>query len=129
MSHWKPKYLKQFIAGIFGYSVLIPFVMIAKKQEYLSLTTKMLIVLIPIIPFILAVNALAKNYREMDEFWQKVIAESFIWTLSLTAISSLGLGMLQLLDYVPRVSLIFVFPYMISMLGLSLFFVKKKYLS
>ena len=129
MSHWKPKYLKQFIAGIFGYSVLIPFVMIAKKQEYLSLTTKMLIVLIPIIPFILAVNALAKNYREMDEFWQKVIAESFIWTLSLTAISSLGLGMLQLLDYVPRVSLIFVFPYMISMLGLSLLFVKKKYLS
>ena len=129
MSHWKPKYLKQFIAGIFGYSVLIPFVMIAKKQEYLSLTTKMLIVLIPIIPFILAVNALAKNYREMDEFWQKVIAESFIWTLSLTAISSLGLGMLQLLGYVPRVSLIFVFPYMISMLGLSLLFVKKKYLS
>ena len=129
MSHWKPKYLKQFIAGIFGYSVLIPFVMIAKNQEYLSLTTKMLIVMIPIIPFILAVNALAKNYREMDEFWQKVIAESFIWTLSLTAISSLGLGMLQLLDYVPRVSLIFVFPYMISMLGLSLFFVKKKYLS
>ena len=61
-----------------------------------------------------------KTIGEMDEFWQKVI-ESLSGRSHLTAIISLGLGMLQLLGYVPRVSL-FVFPYMISMLGLSLLF-------
>lgn len=129
MQHWKPKYQLQFLGGLVGYGVLIPLSLVVSENYRLSLTSKMLLSLMPMLPFLLVIHALVRNYQSMDEFWQKIIAESIIWTASITAFATLSLGLLQIYDFIPAVSLIFVFPYMIAILGLSLFFVRKKYLS
>jgi hypothetical protein len=127
MKHWKKRYLLRFIAGMTGYAVLLPLSMIASKNIDASLTSKMLLVLIPIIPFILAISAVVANFKEMDELWRKILAESMLYTSLITAVTTFSLGLLQVNGFIPLVSFIYVLPYMCAIWGLSIFFVSKQY--
>lgn len=129
MKHWKTKYFKQFIAGMIGYGFLLPLTIKINNQGDMETTSRMLLVLAPMIPLIIAISAVIKNFQDMDEFWKKVLLESFLLTAAITAFSTFSVGLLQVNDFVPLVPMVLVLPYMVSIWGLSVFFTRKKYLS
>jgi hypothetical protein len=127
MSHWKRRCLIRFVAGMFGYACLLAISMIVIKNTEADHTSRMLMVLLPVIPLLLVVSALIQNFQEMDELWRKIIAESFLTTAIITALSTFSIGLLQVNGLMPKVLMIYVLPYMCGMWGLSLMFVSRKY--
>ena len=127
MNHWKQKYLNRFIIGMVGYAMLLPISMLISRKFDVSLTSKMLLVLLPIIPFIFAITAVVDNFKGRDELWRKILAESAVFTAITTAIAAFGLGLLQVNGFIPLFSIIYVLPYMCAIWGLSIFFFNNKY--
>ncbi|MEZ4594123.1 MAG: hypothetical protein R3D55_23725, partial [Chloroflexota bacterium] len=73
MNHWKKRYLVRFLLGMVGYSILLPLSLIVvdsgrAEEPWLAIV----VVLLPVIPFLNAMTAVLQNVRSQDELFQRI---------------------------------------------------------
>ncbi|MFT6182279.1 MAG: hypothetical protein ACJAQT_001485 [Akkermansiaceae bacterium] len=72
---------------------------------------KIFATLAPTVPVFCMLVVAVKNFREMDEFMQRVQGESLLWTISVISFLSFGYGMLEMvLGIVPPIGVIWILP-------------------
>lgn len=89
---------------------------------------KILATLAPTVPVFFMLVLTVKNYREMDEFMQRVQGESLLWTISVICFLSFGYGMLEMvLGVVPPIGVIWILPTVCLGSGLMNFILMRRY--
>jgi len=69
-----------------------------------------------------------RNYREMDEFMQRVQGESLLWIIGVICFLSFGYGMLEMvLGVVPPIGVIWILPTVCLGSGLMNFILMRRY--
>ncbi|MCX8238621.1 MAG: hypothetical protein OSB05_07360 [Akkermansiaceae bacterium] len=105
------KYLKKMAALIAVFLALLAVQTFALELFDLGYSGKMLAALAPTVPVFCMLVATVKNYREMDEFMQRVQGESLLWTINVICFLSFGYGMLEMvLGVVPPIGVIWILP-------------------
>jgi 4-amino-4-deoxy-L-arabinose transferase-like glycosyltransferase len=84
---------------------------IALELFDLAYPVKILAALTPTVPVFCMLVVTVKNYREMDEFMQRVQGESLLWTIGFICFLSFGYGLLEMvLGVVPPIGVIWILP-------------------
>ncbi|MCF6287765.1 MAG: hypothetical protein L3J53_00825 [Proteobacteria bacterium] len=109
---WKKQHLRKYIAGVIGFSLLMPFVIFIGKKTEVGIPLKIIIALLPAIPFFLAMSAFLKNIKSMDELWKKIMSDALIMTAIITIGLSFSLGMLQVVDILEPFSVLYIYIFM-----------------
>jgi len=109
---WKKKYLIRFIAGMVGYGFMLPFAIFISKKIQAGILIKILLALLPVIPFLLAMYAYIANMKTMDEMWRKIQIDALIITTMITIAASFSMGMLQVMNVMKTFSVFYLFPFM-----------------
>ena len=106
---WKRTHLKKFLLGMAGFGLMMAFSIFVGKQIESHLIVKIIIALLPIIPFIIALTAFIANIKVMDEMWKKIQSDALIMTALITLVFSLSIGMLQVMNLIGVFSIFYLF--------------------
>lgn len=109
---WNKKLLRQYIFGMIGFAVFMFIALFFFKKTQTHITVQIIMALSPVVPFLVAMNAFLKNFKNMDELWQKIFADALIMTAIITMAFSMALGMLQVFTIISNFSIFYVFPFM-----------------
>ncbi|MCX8238625.1 MAG: hypothetical protein OSB05_07380 [Akkermansiaceae bacterium] len=82
----------------------------------------------PTVPVFCMLVVTVRNYREMDEFMQRVQGESLLWIIGVICFLSFGYGMLEMvLGVVPPIGVIWILPTVCLGSGLMNFILMRRY--
>lgn len=109
---WSKKLLRQYIFGIIGFAVLMFIAIFFFKNTHAHIIVKIIMALSPVVPFLVAMNAFVKNFKSMDELYQKIFADALIMTAIITMALSMILGMFQIFEIIANFSIFYLFPFM-----------------
>ena len=99
----------------------------ALDQGTSTLLTRIVLCLLPMIPFMLAILALVKHIRSMDELKNTIAKESIIIAVAIAATISTVLGLLELNSLIPPLPLL-IFPLaLVSIWGVVQIAVSRRY--
>jgi hypothetical protein len=120
MRNWQRRHLFRFIAGMAGYSILLPLSLIVVgdgrvENPWLAV----LVVLMPILPFLNAMSAVVQNARTLDEMQRRIHLEAVLFTALLTGGLTFTYGLLEVNEMVPPLPSVFIAPFMIMVWGIS----------
>lgn len=119
------QYIKEFSISMFLYIIAVFFsIMYLEKHSDSSVNT--IAAMLPVIPAILMVIVLIRALGKMDELQLIIQMKSFAISFLIVGLATFTYGFLENLGY-PKVSLIWIFPFMISTWGLTVSFVKRSY--
>ena len=112
------RYLVELFSALLLYVlVLLSSILLAKPME--AGTARTLLLLTPVIPLTLAVWAIGRHFRRMDEFVRLRSLESLAVAAAVTAGLSLTYGFLESAGF-PRLSMFWVWPVMGAAWGIDL---------
>ena len=105
------KYLKKTAVLMTVFLTLLAVQTFALELFDLGYAGKILATLAPTVPVFCMLIVTVKNYRDMDEFMQRVQGESLLWTIGVICFLSFGYGMLEMvLGAVPPIGVIWILP-------------------
>jgi hypothetical protein len=102
--------------GVFAWSL----------SPYLESPWNYLVALLPMIPVALGMAVFARYLREMDELERRIQFEAIVFSTGATGIITFTLGILESRG-LPPVGLIWVFPMIIFLWGIGLYFARRRY--
>lgn len=82
--------------------------------------------ILPVIPMLFGLAAFLAFLRRMDEMQQRIQLEAFALSLGITGFVTFTLGLLETVG-LPSLSLIWVFPFMVAVWGISLSVATRRY--
>ena len=124
----KRNYVKQFIAGMLGYVILLPASLLLLRNENLTGTALAVVVaLVPVLPFLYAMAAVVGNVREQDEYQRRVHLEAVLITALLTGGLTFSYGLLESAALVPDLPMTVVAPFMILVWGAAFAIIFRRY--
>ena len=126
MKEWDKRFLIQFWAGMIGYMILLPFSLISSTSAVEG-AIRYLIAIAPAIPFFVAIHAVVKNIRSLDEFQRQVHFKSVVYALLLTGGITFTYGLLESNGLLPHLPAILISPMMIFFWGFAQIFVRRHY--
>jgi hypothetical protein len=120
MKGWQRKYLVRFILGMVGYSILLPLSFIVVGDGRIEPAwMAVVIVLLPIAPFLNAMTAIIHNIRSQDEMQRRIHLEAVLVTALLTGAVTFSYGLLEASELVPPLPTVFIAPFMIFVWGFA----------
>ena len=111
-----PRYLFKFVLHMFAFSVLLGISMIVADNSAITFPVKLLISLLPVIPFLIAIHTLFQHLKSLDEMHHRINQESVIYSLASVAIIAVILGVLEINEII-LISLLFSSSCFINILG------------
>ena len=121
------RFKKKFIFSVVAFAMLFQSAIFLNMTVELSLIWKVILGLLPVIPFIYAIINLTSSIKQDDEMFKKIIIDAFNLTGLITMSWTLAVGLLQQLAVLPYFSLYFVFFIMCLTFSISVFLTTKKY--
>lgn len=113
------RYFVQFGGSMIGYMVLLfGSVWLLNTQE-LGVVARGALALLPVIPALFGLYAVVVFYRAIDEFQKRVISEAMLIAALLVGFGTFAYGFLEGALDLPALPLIWVFPVMIGLYGLT----------
>lgn len=111
------------IIGLYGVllSAAIWFV-----QTFPANPIRLIIVLLPLLPVLYIPVAVVQELQTMDELQRRIQLEAFGIALAVTAVCSVGYGLLEIVG-LPRQSSFIVWPLLCLFWGVGLLFAKRRY--
>ena len=89
---------------------------------------KVAVTLVPVVPILFSLLSAVKNFRQMDEFMQRVHGESLLWSIGILCAASFVYGMLEMvLGIVPVISVIWLLPAVALLSGAVNFILMRRY--
>lgn len=128
MNHWKRRYLIRFISSMVGYSILLPLSLVVVgggrvEQPWVAI----LVVLMPVIPFLNAMTAVLQNVRSQDELFRRIQLEAVLVTALLVGALTFSYGLLEITELVPPFPTVFIAPLMITVWGIANVVISRRY--
>ena len=122
------KYLKKSGVLMAVFLALLAVQTFALELFDLGYAGRILATLAPTVPIFFMLVLTVGNYREMDEFMQRVRGESLLWTIGVISFFSFGYGMLEMvLGIVPPINVIWILPTVCLVSGLMNFILMRRY--
>jgi len=122
------RFLKNFGLHIGMFLGLLVVQTFALELFDLATWAKVTVTIAPVVPILFLVLSVVRNYRQMDEFMQRVHGESLLWTIGILGAASFTYGMLErVLGIVPPISVIWLLPTVAFMSGLVNFILMRHY--
>ena len=108
-----------YVASVVGINLI--------DSEKLSASARIALSLIPILPAIGMVFVIIRYVRRIDEVQQRIITEACLVSLIIVGLACFTYGFVEGAVSLPEISLIWVFPALIGTAGISLPFVRLRY--
>ena len=122
------KYLKKMAVLMAVFLALLAVQTFALELFDLGYAGRILATLAPTVPVFCMLVVTVRNYREMDEFMQRVQGESLLWIIGVICFLSFGYGMLEMvLGVVPPIGVIWILPTVCLGSGLMNFILMRRY--
>ena len=119
------RYLLEFGGAMVAYCVILISVVSTRPKGF-SVEDGRWLELLPAIPLLLAFWAIIRQYKRMDEFYQRIHAEAFALGCMLLGLFLVIWGFAENAG-APQISTIFYCPVLIALWGLCLPFVIRRY--
>lgn len=120
------KYFIEFGGSMLAYTATLIGVVATRPDEMEQLDTVRAIELLPILPLILAFFAIIRQFRRMDEFYQRIHAEAFALGALVWGIAVMAWGFAENAG-APELSTMFIAPGLLACWGLSLPIILRRY--
>lgn len=112
-------YAMQFGGAMIAYSLVLIGSITAIRNGELSGWSAGLVSLTPLIPAFFALRVFMLHFRRMDEFRQRLIAESILWATGIVGFACFAYGFLAGAVEVPEIGLIWVLPSICGVFGVA----------
>ncbi|MFZ1398520.1 MAG: hypothetical protein WAS33_16570, partial [Candidatus Promineifilaceae bacterium] len=86
-----------------------------------------LVVLMPVIPFLNAMTAVLQNVRSQDELFRRIQLEAVLVTALLVGALTFSYGLLEITELVPPFPTVFIAPLMITVWGIANVVISRRY--
>lgn len=108
------RYLREFFPAMAAYVVVLPVSIMLLQKVDMPTALRALVVLLPMLPVMLVVRAIAHFVSGLDELQQRIQLQAITITCAIVATATFALGFLQGADVVPTVTgeMIWVLPVM-----------------
>ncbi|MEM9633559.1 MAG: hypothetical protein AAGA50_19660 [Pseudomonadota bacterium] len=83
--------------------------------------------LLPVLPAIVMIFIILDYVRAMDEVWQKIVTESMLISACIVGIGTFSLGFMEGVVSLPSGILIWIWPAMIAIQGVTMWIVRLRY--
>ncbi|WP_154222461.1 hypothetical protein [Marinicella rhabdoformis] len=107
--------------------MLVQLIVFMGKASGLNVYLKILIALVPAIPFVLALYSLASMIKNDDELSTKIITDALSLTFCITITWALIAGLLQFMNVLPTYNFIVVFALIVGTFSISFLIISQKY--
>ncbi|RFB01578.1 hypothetical protein DX908_14955 [Parvularcula marina] len=108
-----------YVASVVGINLI--------DSENMSASARIALSLIPVLPAIAMVFVIIRYVRRIDEVQQRIITEACLVSLIIVGLACFTYGFVEGAVSLPEISLIWVFPSLIGTAGISLPFVRLRY--
>jgi hypothetical protein len=122
------RYLREFIYSMVAYifTLIISIIGIAFLANYPSNTASIIVALAPLIPVAFMIIAFLGYLNGIDELQQRIQLLSIGFAAGTTSLLAFSYGFLENVGF-PPISLMWVFPVMMALWGIGLFFISRRY--
>lgn len=123
------RYLREFLPAMAAYIVVLPLSIIVLQRVALTPAWRALVVLLPVLPVLLVVRAVARYMRGLDELQQRIQLQAVSITCAVIATGTFALGFLQGANILPSVpgQMTWVLPAMFAVWGIVVGIISRRY--
>jgi hypothetical protein len=118
-------FFRQFVAAMLGYAAMLALTLFLLLQLG-PVPWRFAVAVLPVVPVVFAVRAVAQGLSRMDELQQAVQLQALAFAFGLTALATLTYGFLELAG-LPRLSWIWVMPVLCVAWAIGLVLAERKY--
>ena len=115
----KGRHLVRFLAGMIGYSVLLPLSLIALSNAQSDGPAAIVVAVLPVVPLFLALSGILGAMRALDELQRRIQLEAVVIAGLLTAFVTFTYGLMEASELAPEISMIWVLPFMVIVWGIA----------
>ena len=112
------RYTFQFLLAMAGYALLL-IVSVLLIDEAQPLWLRATLALLPVLPLAFGLRAYLRHLTQMDELQQRIQLQAWAFAAGVTGLSTFAYGLLVENAGLPPLSMVWVFPLMISLWGLA----------
>jgi hypothetical protein len=122
------RYLREFIYSMSAYvfTLITSIIMVGFLADYPMNPARIIVALAPIIPVIFMIVAFLRYLNGIDELQQRIQLLAIGFAAGTTSLLAFSYGFLENVGF-PPISLMWVFPVMVGLWGIGLFFISRKY--
>jgi hypothetical protein len=123
------RYLREFLPAMAAYVVVLPLSIMVLQRVALTPAWRVLVVLLPVLPVVLVVRAIAHFMAGLDELQQRIQLQAVTITCAIVATGTFALGFLQGADILPSVpgQMTWVLPAMFAVWGIVVGIISRRY--
>ena len=128
MDNATKRYLREFIYSMIAYIITLSFSLIGFHffADYTLNAARVIVALAPVVPIIFMILSFLKYLNSIDELQQRIQLLAIGFAAGVTSLLTFSYGFLENVGF-PPISLLWVFPVMILLWGLGLFFISRRY--
>ena len=122
------RYLREFIYSMIAYVITLSLSLIGLGffADYPLNAARLIVALAPVVPIVFMILSFLKYLNGIDELQQKIQLLAIGFAAGVTSLLTFSYGFLENVGF-PPISLLWVFPVMILLWGLGLFFISRRY--
>lgn len=123
------RYLGEFLPAMLGYVLAVPVSLLLLLNVPMASALKVPVALLPMLPALLALRAVLRHLRRLDELERRVQVEAIGVASLLVGMGTFALGFLQNVQLLPAPPglMLWVFPAMIAVWGVAVAVITRRY--
>lgn len=120
------QYLIGFSLAMIGYTALLfASIMLVRASQPLPL--RIFLAAMPVLPLLFGFRVYVRYIAQLDELQQRIQVMAHAWAAGITGILTLTYGLVEANAGLPTISLIWVFPLLISTWGIAVGILSRRY--